>query len=374
MPIATEGPSGVNQIGKVTEAKFNKAFSDGTHGRYPSIAMNNNSIIVVAYEDCNGLGKLYYRTGQAKFEEKKIIWGGGSDETENYCVGQRPRVAINNKDFVVEVHERDGKCFYHVGRVKELRICRRRRRRCLGCVKKEQEIDIRFTTQLDTEIANEFAGEGGFPGVAINDENVVILTYIAKGVAYYIIRKVSIDEKKLDFISDTRNIPTLSHTTIDHLTVAVKDIRVVVAYRDGKSNLYCMAGMLMEDEVLWQDPPLQIASETWLSWHKIKIFNTFPCPVVSCDLKGNVVVVYNHDDKMQIKCMCKVGLLVQPSGQDCELTFSLENRNEYDDGYYPAVAVNDNKRIIEIHVTNAPREWKLVYHFGEMSSIIESQL
>lgn len=335
--------------------------------------MNNNSLVIEVYEESNQWWcqevqnpHLYCRVGHARFEDNRIAWGNsnviGSDEQQHYSKGCRPRVALNNSNIVVVVHEsidsnyNRKRCYYRVGVVNN--------RQC--------NVEWGSESKLDCGIGDEFEfGQGSFPGVAINDNNTVILTYSEdKNRETTRYRLGFIDTLSMEIVlPDENQALVIPGVSAKKLTLAVNKNRVVAAYQDPE-DLCCIAGIIKDDNIIRWDfqHPLILATAR----------NTYKpdYPVISIDSQGYFVIVHSSFKNATIcKMICNIGHFhYNGSVIELEIFSQSDHEKEYGNGRHPAVAIDDDKRIVEIHETNAEQDQELIklyYQFGEISSQVQ---
>ena len=84
-------------------------------GKQPSVAINDNNVVVEVHEATGDNNELHCRVGKLDEASGIISWGPPS----NYDDGERPSVAINNENMVIEVHksENHNELWYNVGKV-----------------------------------------------------------------------------------------------------------------------------------------------------------------------------------------------------------------------------------------------------------------
>ena len=101
--------------------KASQVINWGPSGKYdtgapPTVALNNNGVVVEVHESDGLSSKLWYHVGIVDPTSKTVAWSGSM----TYDSGATPCVAINNNGVVVEVHQSDGpstNLWYHVGAV-----------------------------------------------------------------------------------------------------------------------------------------------------------------------------------------------------------------------------------------------------------------
>ena len=371
-----------------TKAELGRSFRDAkAYGKRPSIAINNSSVVVevcekywylpdppqalghiftTAHKFFGGTGNrtkmLQYRVSQLDHEVGKITWGKlgakGSDGLHYYAVGCRPHVALNNENIVVAVHENQDRCLYRVGSVNQ----------GSGTIEwsKANPTPRRF---LDVEYA-----KGHFPGVALLDNNTVILTYCEDkydGIASYIVG--DINTKEMIFIqrSDSPQKRNRILTNVMKLTIAAnnKGSVVVVYQTTNPHENCCMAGTLRGEHIEWEYQQIT----------KLLTSGVMPsCPAVSFNSQGYVVVVhaaykFSSFPKQYIKTTCNVGLVVYDDrNRTCKMEIFSKCKKEYDNGCCPAVAIDDANTIVEIHESDVIPQTQLHYHVGRLF-VIETE-
>src|SRR4030042_5853097 len=83
-------------------------------GLNPSVAINDNNIVVEVHESNIDDEDLYYRVGLLDNVTNTVKWG----TSIKYDTGDRPSVTINNDNMVVEMHQahESNDLWYNVGR------------------------------------------------------------------------------------------------------------------------------------------------------------------------------------------------------------------------------------------------------------------
>lgn len=107
-------------IGKIKGATVNWGGSHNySNGYNPSIAINNNNIIVEVHETSNAFtNSMYYKVGIINGD--KIDWG----DDDKYDSGRQPNVSVNDAGVVVEVHKSQSydTLYYRVGQINGKKI------------------------------------------------------------------------------------------------------------------------------------------------------------------------------------------------------------------------------------------------------------
>lgn len=338
------------QVPAPQEARFGERFHEmNDYGKYVSVALNNNSIVVEVCEECsyplNSLlqskrwrePSLMFRFGQLK--GNSISW----EDRQRYGKGYRPHVAINNNNIIALVHENNRECYYRVGKVNI-----------------EEKIITWGSDHMFTQNISTLYGKVYHPGVAITDDNDVILTCCvdeSNSKAFYIVGTFNTDILKLDFYSEHSRIITPNVTK--KLSIAANSSGVVViAYQVDKDHMYCMTGRLNGREIEWDknQQPLSGCSES----------TDYPAyPVVSINSHGYFVVVHHN---------IKGGIFKWSSNMTFDVGYASHNHDEfkiypecylhYGEGWNPAIAIDDKNRMVEVHESSDLLHTCTYYHIG----------
>lgn len=130
-------------------------YDDGIH---PAVAVNAGGTVVEVHETQSPFSSgMYYHVGQVDASNKAIALGS----SHNYDSGNKPRVALNNSNVVVEVHESNGpssNMWYHVGIV----------------APSEKTIAFGSSHNYDSGVT---------PSIAINNENVAVEVHQSDGLS-----------------------------------------------------------------------------------------------------------------------------------------------------------------------------------------------
>ncbi|HAG82986.1 MAG TPA: hypothetical protein DCL61_17955 [Cyanobacteria bacterium UBA12227] len=148
-------------------------------GYSPSVAINDNEIVVEVHQSEGLKTDLWYRTGRVNGQ--KIDWqpvNDSGDQSGKYDKGNNPSVAINNFGRVVEVHETGtGEIWYHIAQLKP--------------DKPNNWVEFQPGIYYD---------KGYSPSVAINDnETVVVIHNSDDSTLVYRTGQVNTDSNKIDW-------------------------------------------------------------------------------------------------------------------------------------------------------------------------------
>ena len=85
------------------------------YGKFPSVSINNDGTIVEVYQPHILSNEIYYKVGELNGEEINM----NEEGSRHLDYGRYPKVAINNENRVVEVHEGrlNRYVYYHVGEI-----------------------------------------------------------------------------------------------------------------------------------------------------------------------------------------------------------------------------------------------------------------
>lgn len=149
------------RVGRVNGSTINweknndKESHEYDKGVLPSVAINDNGLLVEVHKSQGAYNTLWYNIGDVAGNE--IKWR--NEKTKEYDSGIAPSVAINNNGLVVEVHQSQSHdtLWYRVGKVNGDKID--------GWDDGEKSIEI------------EVAKGGINPSVAITDDGLVVMVY-----------------------------------------------------------------------------------------------------------------------------------------------------------------------------------------------------
>jgi hypothetical protein len=152
------------------------------NGIHPACAVNRAGSVVEVHRTQNVFSTgMFCRVGRADAEVKTIDFG----DSHEYDTGDVPRVALNDSDVVVEVHEANTpsiNMWYHVGRLDAAR----------------KRVDFGGSHRYDTGVT---------PSIALNNQNVVVEVHQAPGLSdnlWYRVGTVDVDRRTISFGGSTK--------------------------------------------------------------------------------------------------------------------------------------------------------------------------
>ena len=296
------------------------------HGKFPSVSINDQKVIVEAYQQSVVSKKIYYKVGQLKGQKMDMCEG---DNFLDY--GRYPKVAVNNENLVVEVHR--GKyvnnVYYRIGMVN---LATRR---------------INWNTNVQKLC------RGQYPAVAVHG-NIVVITHDYPYVActtYYHIGTVNRERNAIDWAVTRERL--FESVYVSETSVAVNDRCMVVTGRGGVGEILCRVGNLM-----LQDNKFKI--ETWkdISFEHRGYFAT-----VGLKDDGHILMVWQSFTLRRLIYI--TGKIDGPR----DIEWSSSESHMYGVGYNPTVSVSPRDGLVlEEHETNYSGGGRctLYYHCGTL--------
>ena len=292
-----------------------------SHGKFPSVSINNDGTIVEFYQPNILSSKILYRVGQLDGEEIKM------SEAIRLDRGRYPKVAISNNN-VVKVHEGrvNRQLYYHIG-----------------------TIDANNKTVKWHSGVHSLKCWGRFPAVAVHGDRVVITYDRAYGSykAYYCLGKFTAGRKNIKWDEKNRNIYSYGAA---ETSVAINEHNIVVAGR-GWNDIICCVGR-------FQGNAIEFTTE-------IPFDHLGYCPTVCLDNEGYIVMIW------QSFALRKLNYAIGKIPNHEEPTIEWPQHaplRRYGYGYNPTIAISpDGTKVLEEHETNyAPHRCSLYYHTGTL--------
>lgn len=199
-------------------------------GNKPRVALNNQNVVVEVHES-NGLSsKMWCHVGTVNAGARTIEFGG----SQNYDSGVTPAIAINNHNVVVEVHQSDGastNLWYRVGVVDAGR----------------KTVDFGPSHQYDS---------GAHPGVALTDDGFVIEVHQSQAfnTLWKRIGQVNLGARTIDWLSGSVQYGEGSCPAV------ASDAGMAVEVNQNGSSLGCAASMLV-DRTSWMADSLALIGD-----------------------------------------------------------------------------------------------------------------
>ena len=278
------------------------------YGRFPSITLNNNNIIVAVRNSLVWF-TLKSRVGVVS-EGDAIHWG----DEEKFGHGYFSRVSLNNNNMVVEVHAS------HYKRTVSY---------CVG------KVDVGAKT-IEWGESYEF-GQGRAPAVALTDNGRVVVVYEnAYGFykSYYRVGTLNTDDKRIEWAKEAQ-----LYGSGTELSVAMKDDGTILEVHRSALlfRLRLTVGRLKVDD--------QGNILGTIKWCSPKTYSRGYYPYVSLNGEGKVVEV--HQSLFFRRLIYRTGIAYQDVFQ------WTHSQQLYNLGWAPVVALNDHNKVIECHETNS---------------------
>jgi hypothetical protein len=227
---------------------------------------------------------------------------------ESYDKGVQPSCAINASNTMVEVHK---------GKVRDRLFYR---------IAKIDGVALTFVDNKPSDFV-----DGGHPGVALSDANVVVIVYDRDSNLYYSVRKISNDGKTL-------TVPTTDQTEVmyqegssSNPAVALDGIGRVVEVHENGGGVYWRAGAVA-GTTLALAPVLQTPANA------NRVDADGGNPSVSLNNAGKVVAVFQRGTD-----------LYSITGTLSGLTIAWNTAVKYDAGRLPSVALTNDGYVYEVH-------------------------
>jgi hypothetical protein len=217
-------------VGQVDGASQTINFG-GSHnydsGNKPKVALNNSNVVVEVHESNGVSSNMWYHVGIVDVVNQTIDFGG----SHNYDSGATPAIAINNNNVVVEVHQSNGpstNLWYHVGVVDPV----------------AKTINFGGSYNYDS---------GACPSVALTDDGFVIEVHQSQGAAtlWKRVGQVDVSSKTINWIGHS-----VYYGDGTNPSVATANGMAVQANQNGVS-LLCAASMVI-DRTSWMADRLNL--------------------------------------------------------------------------------------------------------------------
>ena len=284
------------------------------------------SIVVEVHQPFVTSSVIYAQVGTVNGDEVDYA------EERRVDSGKFPKVAINNDNRVVEVHEGKyrRKIHYNIGTVNNQR------------------------TRVNWKPKPESICWGRFPAVAVCGNRVVLTYDVAYGryFTYYRIGTINARET-IDWGVEQ----TLFDSGVTETSIAMNENHAVASGR-GWYKIICRVGQVRDGAINWSD--------------EIKYSVLGYCPTVCLNNDGDIVMIWQSYRYRQLSYA--VGR-VNAQQQEVFIEWNaLEGRN-YDSGYNPSIAISpNNNQILEEHETNYTRlRCTLHYHTGVLNHQAQEQ-
>ena len=290
------------------------------HGKFPSVAINDNRIVVEVHQPFIISSVIFAQVGTINGEEVDYT------EERKVDLGKFPKVAINNDNRVVEVHEGRyrRKIHYNIGRVNNQ------------------------LTRVNWKPKPDSICWGRFPAVAING-NRVILTYdVACGryFTYYRIGTINARET-----IDWGERQALFDSGVTETSITMNENHAVASGRGWYKIMY-RVGQVRDGAINWSN--------------EIKYSVLGYCPAVCLNNGADVIMVWQSYVYRQLSYALG---RINAQQQDISIEWHAWEGRNYDSGYNPSVAISpNNNEVLEVHENNYTRfRCTLHYHTGVLN-------
>ena len=288
-------------------------------GMFPTICMNRNGIILEAHQPSYASQTMYYQVGTLRkndvnFTERRPLVGSG----------KFPKVAINDDNLVVEVHEavftRD--IYFNFGVLDDQRV------------------------EWQNKISATYLAPGRFPNVAVRGRRVIVTHDRARFLYQSYYRIGTINERGTT-IGWSNQMPLFPQSGISETSVSLND-EFAVAVGHGWSRILCIVGRIQDNgaDIEWTNEIEFDCNGYW--------------PSVCLDNADRTIMVWQSLFGRRLGYA--EGTIVQ---DDQQLMINWEERRNYDYGCNPTVTLAPhNGQVVEEHETNFGRS--LHIHVGKL--------
>ena len=275
-------------------------------GKFPSLSINRNGMIVEVHQPSTTSTKMYYQVGTLNrndvnfYEERQIVGNG-----------KFPKIAITDANQVIEVHEAvfTRRIFYNVGPLNNQRVQWQRRA--------------------------VFLSPGRFPAVAVHGNRVVV-THDRAHFRYSTYYHVGMINEGGTAIEWGDKVQLFGVSGISKTTVAINEEFAVAAGR-GWFHIVCRLGRFPNREARQID---------WFNEIHLDYIGIYP--TVCLDDGGCAIMVW------QSSFLRHLTYAEGEIKQNGELwVMEWQESRDYDYGYHPAIAITPiNGQVVEEHETN----------------------
>ena len=258
-----------------------------------------------------------------------IINGDEVDFSESRLAGKGryPKVAINNENQVIQVHEGRfvRRIYYNVGVVDNFRI--------------------------NWGHHSQYVCWGRFPAVAIHD-NRIVMTYDCAYVRHSTYYRIGTIKSRGRMTIDWEERRRLFRSAVTETAVSISREYAVATGR-GWIRIKCQVGRFQEDEAT-------------IEWTNELRFNCIGfCPTICLDNDHNIIMVWQSFTLRQLSyALGRIATHDDRVADDQPIDWHA--RRDYDYGYNPTIALSPNNgHVLEEHETNrATCRCTLHYHTG----------
>ena len=282
-------------------------------GKFPSVSINNNGTVVEVYQSYSlrYSDTIYYKVGQLDGEGTDMTCTLSEGTPKFLDNGRYPRVAINNENHVVEVHEGNGlrKMYYCVGEINE------------------SNSSIKWHSRVPCYLC-----WGKYPAVALCGDRVVVTYDRAFGsyTSYYCIGKFTADGKDVQWAAESHELFSGATET----SVTMNERNIVIIGR-GWTSIVCRVGR-------FQGSAIEFTAEIPFNYLGYS-------PAVCLDDGGYIILVW-------ATTLRKLNYITTniPNPECPSITWPKNDSiKNYSSGRYPTIAISpDGTKVFEEHETN----------------------
>ena len=308
------------------------SFRRRPRGKFPSVSINDDKVVVEAYQASGVSRKIHYKVGKLKGQKMNMC-----EDDHLLDKGRYPKVAINNENIVVEVHE--GKVWnnvhYRIGKVN---------------LNSRRIIWNNNVQQLCW---------GRYPAVAVHKNRVVIThdyPYMFY-TTYYHIGTMNRERNAIDWTVTRERL--FESFYVSETSVAVNDRCMVVTGRGGVGEILCRIGHIQGDRIA--------------GWRDISFEYLGYCATVGLKDDGHILMVWQS---FALRRLIYITGKLDHGDRPRNIEWSSSESCLYGVGYNPTVSVSPEKGLVlEEHETNygGLRRCTLYYHCGTLVEDDEEQ-
>ena len=321
LPLASLLTSLVLSMASSTMLRLSGSILRQPHGKFPTVSVNDAGTTVGLHQPFFASTTIHYQVG--------IINGDEVDFSESRLAGKGryPKVAINNENQVIQVHEGRfvRRIYCNVGVVDNFRINWGHHSQCVCW--------------------------GRFPAVAIHN-NRVVMTYDCAYVRHSTYYRIGTIKSQGRMMIDWGERGRLFRSAVTETAVSINKEYAVATGR-GWIRIKCQVGRFQENG----------ATIEWTN--ELRFDRIGFCPTICLDNDHYVIMVWQSFTLRQLSyALGKIATHDDQVANDQPIDWHA--RRDYDYGYNPTIALSPNNgHVLEEHETNhASCRCTLHYHTG----------
>ena len=289
------------------------------HGKFPTVSINDNGTTVGLHQPFYASTVVHYQVGTIRGDEVDF------SESRLAGKGRFPKVALNNENQVVQVHEGRfvRRIFYNVGVLNNLHI--------------------------NWGQHSRYVCWGRFPAVAIHD-NRVVMTYDCAYIRHSTYYRIGTIKSQGRVTIDWGDRRRLFRSAVTETAVSISK-EYAVAVGRGWIRIKCPVGQFQED-----------GSIDWMN--EVRFDRIGFCPTICLDNDHYVIMVWQSFTLRRLSYV--LGRIITHDADQPEISIDWYASRDYDYGYNPTIALSPNNgQVLEEHETNrASCRCTLHYHTG----------